>query len=145
MKKFFLACLALLTLSLFVIPSAYAMTKTEQQIADDVKNMDNVKDAVVVIYGDKCVIALRTQKVIKKSQCNEIKNAVRETALKADGKLNDIFVTCNVKVFVEAEKIAQMDENQRQQAIETLLDRLANPPFPKHFDMPEHKSPMIQD
>lgn len=125
MKKI-LMMFALIAMFTLLTP---VMANAGENIETLITNIEHVKKAQVLQYGKLCVVAIDTENVTTKSQYAQLKQQIAET-VKKETDAEHIVVTNNVRVYREIEKINQMPEEEKQQHIEKLLDRLSRIPAP---------------
>ena len=123
MKKLLLALLMIATIALSVGQLAFAETDCEQKICQLATANDKVKDAKCVIYQRNCIIALKTEQFTQKSEYDTfVKDLVEK--VKSECEVDHVFVTRNPKVMKQIEELAKLDQQQREQAIQKLLEEV---------------------
>ena len=121
MKKIIIALLALLTLALTVAPVALAETECETNICEMAKQNEKVKDAKCVVYNRTAVVAIRTEKFSTRSQYDVFVKQLTEQ-IRSECEVDHVFVTRNPKIMKQIEGLAKLDENERDEAIEKLIE-----------------------
>lgn len=110
--------IALLTLSV----SAYAeATKIEQQIAQKAQQNEKIVRAACVVYKRDCVVCVQTKNMTSKTEYNDYV-ADLKAQIKADFEIDNVYVCANPKVMRLIDKLQQLDEKQREEAIKRLID-----------------------
>lgn len=128
MKKFVI-CLAILMLTLIMIPTLALATTTEQEICDLAMQNDKIKKAKCVIYERNCIIAIQTEKFANKTEyCNFVDDL--EKQIKEKYQIENVFVTRNPKVMNQLDKFDTLDDSQKQTEIQKLVEHLLNKPMP---------------
>lgn len=123
MKKLLLTLLLVATIALSVGQLAFAETDCEQKICQLAKANDKVKDAKCVIYQRNCVIAIKTEQFTQKSEYDTfVKDLVDK--VKSEHEVDRVFVTRNPKVMNQIEELAGLNQQQREQAIQKLLEEV---------------------
>lgn len=139
MKKFVI-CLAILMLTLIMIPTLALATTTEQEICNLAMQNDKIKKAKCVIYERNCIIAIQTEKFANKTEycsfVDDLKNQIKEKY-----QIENIFVTRNPKVMNQLDKFDTLDDSQKQTEIQKLVEHLLNKPMP----LPIHPPKPIRD
>ena len=123
MKKILLALLIVVAVALSIGQLAFAQTACEQKICEFAKTNEKVKDAKCIIYERYCVVAIKTEQFTQKSDYeNYVKELVEK--VKADCEVEQVFVTRNPKVMKQIEELSKLDEQQRDQAIQKLIEEV---------------------
>ena len=124
MKKFLLVLLIVATVILSIAHLACAETNCEQKICELAKSNEKVKDAKCVIYERNCVVAIKTEQFTQKSDYDNYVKELTEK-IKSECNVERVFVTRNPRVMKQIEQLAKLDEQQRQDAIQKLIDEVA--------------------
>ena len=123
MKKFLLALLIITTIALSVAHLACAEMTCEQKICELAKANEKVKDAKCIVYERNCVVAIKTEQFTQKSDYDTyVKELVEK--VKTDCEVERVFVTRNPKVMKQIEQLEKLDEQQRNEAIQKLIDEV---------------------
>lgn len=123
MKKLLLALLIIAAVALSVGQLAFAETAVEQKICEMAKTNEKVKDAKCVVYERNCIIAIKTEQFTQKSDYETyVKELVEK--VKSECELDRVFVTRNPKVMKEIEELAKLDEQQRDETIQKLIEEV---------------------
>lgn len=123
MKKILLALLLVATVALSVGQLAFAETHCEQKICELAKSNEKVKEAKCIIYERNCVVAIRTEQFAQKSDYDKYVKELIEKA-KAECELDHVYVTRNPKVMKQIEELTNLNEKQREEAIQKLLEEV---------------------
>lgn len=120
MKKILLALLIVAALALSIGQLAFAETNCEQKICEMAKTHEKVKDAKCVIYERNCIVAIRTEQFTQKSDyATYVKELVEK--IKTECEMEHVFVTRNPKVMKQIEELSNLNEGEREQAIQKLI------------------------
>ena len=123
MKKLLLALLLVAAVVLSVGQLAFAETECEQKICELAKANEKVKDAKCVVYKRNCVVAVRTEQFTQKSDYEKyVKELVEQ--VKEECELDHVFVTRNPKVMKQIEELSKLDESERDEAIQRLIEEI---------------------
>ena len=120
MKKLLLALLLIATITLCVGQLAFADTQCEQKICELAKKNDKVTDAKCIVYERNCVVAIKTEQFTQKSEYEKYVKELVEN-VKAECDVDHVFVTRNPKIMKQIEELAKLDEQQRDEAIQQLI------------------------
>ena len=121
MKKLLLALLIVAATALSIGQLAYAETSCEQKICEMATAHDKVKEAKCVIYQGNCVIAIKTEQFTQKSDYETFVKELTEQ-VKAQDCVERVFVTRNPKVMKQIEQLSKLDEQQRDETIQKLIE-----------------------
>lgn len=140
MKKILLVILIVVVAALSVGQLAFAETTCEQKICELAKSNEKVKDAKCVVYERNCIVAIKTEQFTQKS---DYEVYVRELVkkIKDECKMDHVFVTRNPKVMKQIDELSKLDESQREQAIQKLIEEVVRhkphikPLLPKIADL----------
>lgn len=136
MKKIIFALLLVAILAASVGQLALASTN-EEQIAELAKQNEKVTDAKCVIYECACVVAIKTEKFTAKSEYDQFVNELVEK-IKADYKVEHVFVTRNPKIMQQVEQLSGMSEQERDGAIKKIIEHeIAHHKHPNRPHMPQ--------
>ena len=123
MKKLLLALLIIAAITLSVGQLAFAETECEQKICELAKEHAKVKDAKCVVYERNCVIAIKTEQFTQKSDYESyVKDLVEK--VKAQHEVDHVFVTRNPKVMKQIEELSKLNEQQRNEALQKLIEEV---------------------
>lgn len=127
MKKYiiFLA----LALLLLTATTAFAQTEKERDICKLVEQHENIKEAVCLVEQRLCVVAIRANKFVNKSQYMQFVHQTTEQ-IQQQFDIDKVVITRNPRLFSQLKKIASLSENDRQELVQQLLDELASKPEP---------------
>lgn len=128
LKFYFLFAVLLLSLSFGAV--AFADTNSVESY---VEKLENVEKAVSLCYGDVCVIAIQPKQLLQKSQYDELRKEIEEAVKQNNPAIREVHVTMSARAFFGIEKINKLtDENEKQKAIEQLIERVQQKPH-KHM------------
>ena len=123
MKKLLLTLLVIVAVTLSIGQLAFAETDCEQKICEMAKANEKVKEAKCVVYERNCVVAVRTEQFTQKSEYETyVKDLVEK--IKAECDLEKVFVTRNPKVMKQIEELSKLNEQQRDEAIQKLIEEV---------------------
>lgn len=131
MKKILTVVILVLMLA-FMSAVAYAQ-ETESQIEELAKANDKVVKAVCIIYQRNCVVAIKTEKFVTRSEYDAYKKALTEE-IKAKFQIDNVYITRNPKIMAKMELLSALSETERNKAIEEIINNELNrckPPFDK--------------
>ena len=123
MKKILLALLIVAALALSVGQLAFAETECEQKICELAKAHEKVKDAKCVVYKRNCIVAVRTEQFTQKSDYTTYVKELIEK-IKAECDVEHVFVTRNPRIMKQIEELSNLNESEREQAIQRLIDEV---------------------
>lgn len=123
MKKLLLTLLVLVAVALSIGQIAFAETDCEQKICELAKANEKVKDAKCVVYERNCIVAVRTEQFTQKSDYEVYVKELNEK-IKAEYDVEHVFVTRNPKVMKQIEELTKLDEQQRDKAIQRLIEEV---------------------
>lgn len=123
-KNIFVALLLVLaTLCLTLQTVAFAQNETQDQLKNAVLQTEGVKDAEVVVYGDKCLVAIRGE-FRQKSKFAAAKEKIETLAHQAFPEVNEVFVTASPKAFFNAKKWNEMTEEQKADLMNKFSEKI---------------------
>ena len=123
MKKILLALLRIVAITLSVGQLAFAESDCEQRVCQLAMANDKVKEAKCVIYERNCVVAVRTEQFTQKSEYEMyVKELVKN--IKAECDVEHVFVTRNPRIMKQIEELSKLDEQQREEAIQKLIEEV---------------------
>ena len=126
MKKLTLIALCLLTVaSLCCGAIAFANTN----LAEKLKKIDGVEDVRIAYCKDLCIVAIKPNGVMQKTECQKLREEVIKTAQQDNAELH-VVVTFNPKAFYHIERLEKLPDDLKQVEIERLLDKLSKTPMP---------------
>lgn len=134
MKKIVVALLAALTLALAIVPTAFAETDCENRICKLAQADERVKQARCVVYERTAVVAVKTEKFSAASQYDEYVRQLSE-AIKSECEVDHVFVTRNPKIMKEINELSKLDENERDQAIQKIIEGVMRLRPPRKLDL----------
>ncbi len=130
MKKIIL--LILVASLLLSTATALAETDKEEEICELVEKNSNVTKAVCLVEQRLCIVAIQANKFGSRS---EYQKFVTETIEKIQQTyhLDKVIITRNSKLFYQIKKISSLNEDQRLDLVENLLEELAKVPSPQPY------------
>ena len=124
MKRFLLPILTIaLVVAVFVPVAAFASTTQETEIADYVKKQDKVVDAKCLTCDNNCIVAIKTEKFLNKTEYDSFKKNLEEQ-LAGKYDFDHIIVTRNPKAMHAIEEISKLSESEREQAVKDFVEKL---------------------
>ena len=125
MKKFVFALLLVATIALSISQLAFASTECEQKICQLATSNEKVTDAKCIVYERTTVVAIKTEQFTTKT---DYQNYVKELEekIKSECEVDNVFVTRNPKVMKQIEALSKLDEQQRNDAIQKLIEEVSN-------------------
>ena len=128
MKKVILSILALiLTVSVLAPVAAYASTTQETEITAFVKKQDKVTDANCLVYENNCIVAIKTEKFVSKSDYDQFRDNLKKQ-LESKYDFEHLVITRSPKAMHAIEEISKLSESEREQAIKDFINKFT----PKH-------------
>lgn len=125
MKNLLLALLIIVAVALSIGQLAFAETECEQKICELAKTNEKVKEAKCIVYERDCVVAIKTEQFTQKSDYETyVKELVEK--IKAECNVEHVIVTRNPKVMKQIEQLSKLDEQQRDIAIQKIIDEVAH-------------------
>lgn len=135
MKKFIVALLALFALALTVAPAAFAETDCEAKICDLAKQNEKVTQAKCVVWQRNAIVAIKTENFATKSDYSKFVKQLTDEVT-AQCEVDRVVVSRNPKVMKQVQTIAELQGEEREQAIAQLLKELARL-RPRPIDIPK--------
>ncbi len=124
--------LILLTLlMLLLIPNTLAMAKTDTatEILSTVEAHDNVKSAKVLLVEDTCIIAIQPIGVVTRTEYDALVDSLSTTICDKYTAISNCHITRSVKAYRMIDKVSNMSDEDRAEAIEHLMDKLPHSPM----------------
>lgn len=125
MKKTILSVLAILAIVVLVPVAAYASTSQETEISKYVENHDKIVTAKCLVYENNCIVAIKTEKFLNKSEYDQYKENLKQE-LEDKFDFDHIIVTRSPKAMHAIEKMADMSESEREETIKDLIKKLTS-------------------
>lgn len=121
MKKTIVVMLAVLALTLAVAPAAFAQTACEARICELAQANEKVTKAQCLVFERTAVVAIKTEKFSTKS---DYETYVKEfvASVKSECEVDHVFVTRNPKIMKQIAELSKLDDEQREEAIQKILD-----------------------
>ena len=123
-KKICMIVLPILALILLLLPcTAFASATTqEKEIAQIAESSEKVKTAKCLVYERTCVIALQTEKFTDKSAYDQFRTEL-EMEILEKYNLDKVIITRNPKIMHAIERLQQMSETEREEAIQKFFEQ----------------------
>lgn len=106
------------------VGAAFAKT-SEERITELAKQHDKVVEAQCVVYNRTCLIALKTEKFSTKSDYDKFVEELRQK-IENECEIDLVFVTRSPKAMHAITQLNKLDETERKEAIEKLIERELN-------------------
>ena len=136
MKKFVIALLLVAIVVLSVSQIAFASTECEQKICELAKACEKVTEANCVVYERSAVVAIKTEKFTTKSDYQKFVKELTDK-IKNECEVDNVYVTRNPKVMKEIEQLSKLSEQQREEAIEKLIEGAMHHKFERKITLPK--------
>ncbi len=134
MKKL-LIFLSISLICIALLPTFAMATTTEQDIENLATTEQKVLRAKCIIFERNCLIAIQTEKFATKSEYKEyteqLKNIIKEKY-----QIDNVGITRNPKLMKEMEMLQLLDEQQRSEQIQQIIERYLNHPMPLPYIKP---------
>lgn len=125
MKKILLT-LALILTFVSIIPAYASATAEEERICDMAKDHEKVLEAKCLIYARVCVVALKTEGFVTKSEyskfCGELKDNIKS---EYDG-IDKVYFTRSPKVMQQISRLSNFSDEQRTEEIQKIIQDILN-------------------
>ena len=129
MKKIILTVLLLTILATALFTVTAAASTWEDKVCEIVKQNERILDAKCIIYERSCLVAIKTEKFVTRSDYEEYLNIVTEE-IKSQCEIDNVIVTRNPKVMQKINKLLKLDEKERQEKIKEIIERELNKGIP---------------
>lgn len=124
MKKFI--AIILLSVVLLCATAACAVAETaEQRIVNMATAHEKVTAAECIIYNRTCLLAIRAEKFTTKSDYDAFTEELSEQ-IKSECEIDNVAITRSPKVMYKIAQLNKLSEEERNKAIEDLIDRFLN-------------------
>lgn len=123
MKKIVVMLLLAITAALAVSQLAFAETDCEKRICELATTSEKVTEAKCVIFERTALVAIKTEKFTAKSEYDKYLKELIDN-VKSECEIDHVFVTRNPKVMKQIENLSKMSEEQRDEAIQKLIDEV---------------------
>lgn len=121
MKKSLIALVMLLLAALCMCQMASA-DSCESEICQLAMQNDKIVEAKCIVYQRCCLIAVKTEKFATKSEYDQfVKNLTAEITDKFE--IDHVFVSRNPKIMREVNRLAELDGQERDEAIQNLIEK----------------------
>lgn len=121
MKKLLIVVILAVLLATFVC-AATAQTVEEQINAIACQN-DKVLDAKSIVYDKACVVAIKTERFVTRREYEDYRNDLINQ-IKSKFEIDCVIVTRNPKVMCQIDKLNELNETERDKAIQELIEKI---------------------
>ena len=134
MKKIILAMMIILTLcTAFTATCAVGQT-AEEKICEIAKSNDKILDAKCIVYQRTCLVAIKTEKFVTRSEYDLYLANVRQQ-ITSECEIDNVYVTRSPKVMKKLSELEKLNDKQRQQAIQEIIEKELNKGLPPIKDI----------
>ena len=134
MKKIILAIMIIATLcTAFTATCAVGQTK-EKKICEIAKSNDKILDAKCIVYQRTCLVAIKTEKFVTRSEYDLYLANVRQQ-ITSECEIDNVYVTRSPKVMKKLSELEKLNDKQRQQAIQEIIEKELNKGLPPIKDI----------
>lgn len=127
MKKVLMSIVTLtLAIAVLVPAAAYASTTEETAVCDFVKKQDKVVDAKCLTYENNCIVAIKTEKFLSKSEYDQFKENLKQQ-LTDKYNFENVIITRNPKAMHAIQEISKLSNSEREKAAKDFLEKLTSP------------------
>ncbi len=123
MKKALILMTFIMAILLVLPVIANAETSKETEINEFVQSKEKICDAKCLVYENNCVLAIKTEKFVGKSEYDNFKEHLQQEIAEKFG-LSNIIVTRNPKIFHGVEQLYKMTESEREEAVKKIIAEL---------------------
>lgn len=123
MKRILVTLTVVLALVLAIAPTAFAATDCEKRICELAQADERVKQAECLVYERTVVIAIKTEKFSTKSDYDSYVQQL-VNSVKTECEVDHVFVTRNPKIMKQIAELSKLDEDQRDEEIQKILDNV---------------------
>ena len=134
MKKIILAIMIIATLcTAFTATCAVGQT-AEEKICEIAKSNDKILDAKCIVYQRTCLVAIKTEKFVTRSEYDLYLANVRQQ-ITSECEIDNVYVTRSPKVMKKLSELEKLNDKQRQQAIQEIIEIELNKGLPPIKDI----------
>ena len=134
MKKIILAIMIIATLcTAFTATCAVGQT-AEEKICEIAKSNDKILDAKCIVYQRTCLVAIKTKKFVTRSEYDLYLANVRQQ-ITSECEIDNVYVTRSPKVMKKLSELEKLNDKQRQQAIQEIIEKELNKGLPPIKDI----------
>ena len=134
MKKIILAIVISATLcTAFTATCAVGQT-AEEKICEIAKSNDKILEAKCIVYQRNCLVAIKTEKFVTRSEYDLYLANVRQQVT-SECEIDNVYVTRSPKVMKKLSELEKLNDKQRQQAIQEIIEKELNKGLPPIKDI----------
>ena len=134
MKKIILAIVIIATLcTAFTATCAVGQT-AEEKICEIAKSNDKILEAKCIVYQRNCLVAIKTEKFVTSSEYDLYLANVRQQ-FTSECEIDNVYVTSSPKVMKKLSELEKLNDKQRQQAIQEIIEQELNKGLPPIKDI----------
>ena len=134
MKKIILAIVIIATLcTAFTATCAVGQT-AEEKICEIAKSNDKILEAKCIVYQRNCLVAIKTEKFVTRSEYDLYLANVRQQVT-SECEIDNVYVTRSPKVMKKLSELEKLNDKQRQQAIQEIIEKELNKGLPHIKDI----------
>lgn len=125
MKKLLISILLIAVVATTTATVCFA-TNVESEIVALTKKNEKVTDALCIVYKKNCVLAIKTEKFVSKKEYDTFKTELEKEICEKYG-LEHVVVTANPKAMHAINKISELSETEREEAIKKFVEFQLSP------------------
>ena len=134
MKKIILAIVIIATLcTAFTATCAVGQT-AEEKICEIAKSNDKILEAKCIVYQRNGLVAIKTEKFVTRSEYDLYLANVRQQVT-SECEIDNVYVTRSPKVMKKLSELEKLNDKQRQQAIQEIIEKELNKGLPPIKDI----------
>ncbi len=134
--KYLVASVCIALVVVLCTPVFAIATTVEEQVENIAQSHPNVEKARCVVYNNCCLLAIKPQKISTKSNYDQMKQQLQQQICELQN-FSLVVVTMSPRVMQAIDSADGMDESQKQQFIQDLVQRalehLSKHPLPHKF------------
>ena len=134
--KYLVATICIALAVALCAPSVAMATNLESQIESNAQQHPNVEKARCVVYNNCCLLCIKPQKISTKSNFDQMKQELQQQICQLQN-FSIVVVSMSPRVMQAIDSTDGMDESQKQQFVQDLLQRalehLSTHPLPHKF------------
>lgn len=120
MKKILIPVL-LIIFAMTIMTSVCYASNNENEIVNLAKQNEKVKEANCVIYENNCILALKTEKFLSRSEYDAFKIALEKTICEKYN-FQHVVVTANPRAMQAINKISELSDSEREEALKKFVE-----------------------
>lgn len=125
MKKTIILTFLAVVFAMTFICGVAAAESCEDKICEIVKCNERILDAKCVVYERNCLVAIKTEKFVTRSDYEEYLEKVSEE-IKAQCEIDNVIITRSPKVMHKITQLNKLDSAKRQEVIKEIIERELN-------------------